>query len=137
MENVRLALLICLYLTRSGRATIRIVQDGLQIKGSKLSPVFRVLTEAEILKKGKDGYELNGNPKVSDLFDTFYPLDLIGGYSHYHTTGEHEARAALNFSNCLAAALAPLLKKSIRMVGNDQLLIEVNYMNKVEDGATN
>lgn len=138
MESVRLALLGCLYLTRSGRAPIRLIAEGLGINTSKLTPVFRVLTEGKILKKGKAGFELEGNPLVADLFEAFYPLALIAPLTkQWHSMGGHECRAALTLANSFETALAPLLKKSIRMVGNDQLLTELNHMSKLEKGATN
>lgn len=138
MEELNLAFLICFYLTRWGKVSLEEASKELKVKAYKLAPVFKALTEDKIVNKNKELYELFGNPKVLDLFKAFYPMKLLTDTAkENYSRGDVEYRELTHLVNNIDKALNPILEKTLRAIGNDLILAEIQKMNLDEQGASN
>lgn len=134
MKNDDLALLACLYLTRSGRVNISEIADGLGLYLSKLTPVLNLLKKSKIVTLVGEEYELEGHPTVGDVLKAI-GFDIALNHKKFKTsTTEH--RALHNFANNLNKALSPFLNKTIRSIDNDLIMAELDIMNQCNEGTT-
>jgi len=119
-KNLQLGLLFALYLARSGRTTIHYAASGLGVSEPFLAQVARLLRKGGVIVSSKGpngGYELKGEPLVSDVFKAIAPVKLL---STYRLPGSsHEYRALHAFAGNLTASMAPLMNRKIKNLVNE------------------
>ncbi len=139
-KNIQYGLLFTLYLCRAGRATVQGASEGLGISYQLLSQVATKLRKAKVIKSVRGpggGYELTGEPLVVDVFNALSPVALLKATEGLrYIRGGQEERSLMNYVNNLGYALAPLLKRKVRNVGNELVAAEMFKLNAVMPNAS-
>lgn len=128
-----LGILICLYLTRSGRTNMKNIADNLSYSQDFLQKIAAKLRKKKIVasKKGpKGGYELVGNPTILSI------VQAVKGY-HFVTLrqrtelsfGEFEQRAI----NALFSHLTSTVQITIFELRDLQALFEKSLLNEASE----
>lgn len=137
--KMQYALLFCLYLTRAGKANSSTVASTLSLGTDTLQECLAHLVEAGVVCFGppEDGkhtavyreYELLGNPTVDDVLKAITPKPTLTDKERTaYRRGEHEHRALSLLADNLILATNPVLSRTIRGIGNDLILNELNKL---------
>lgn len=131
-KNIQYGMLFCLYLCRSGRVTVDSAAEGLGLSKTLLSQVANKLKAGGVVKSVKGpqgGYELAEAPKVIDVFNALSPIKLIDTKeATKYVTGDAEHRALMTFVRGFNSSISPLMQRTIRGIGNDLVLAELNIL---------
>lgn len=114
-KKLQLGLLFTLYLARSGKTTIEFAASGLGVSEMFLAQVAQSLRKGGVVASTKGpagGYELKGEPLVSDVFKALSPVSLLN--TSRSAGSSHEYRALYAFANNLTASMAPLMNRKIK-----------------------
>lgn len=132
-KTMQYALLLVLYLCRSGRARLSDIAYSLGLSPLYLKKVAAALTRAAIIK-GKSGhgggYELAGDPKVRDVFHAVAPPVLTGRESHKYAHGQPEHRALGLYATALKSTLEPLMRRHVHSLNKDLVESEMKLLAK-------
>ncbi len=120
----QIAVLVCLYLQRSGSSNISNIVEGLMILESDLINVVTNLVSTRILMcTSADEVELLGDPTIGDILMSFETPTKIRGFSV-------EARALRTFISNTNNALKPMLKRKISNINKELIANEVSMRDK-------
>lgn len=135
-KKVQNGLLLCIYLTRAGKANLPIISENLNIKLPSLQQIANKLTKAGVLKstKGRDGgYELTGDPLVGDVFLALDPVVVLSTKELMeYNKGEVEHRVLVKMGRIMHDAIRWLHKRKIREICKDHELLEGIMMKSVQ-----
>lgn len=138
-KKIQLGLLFTLYLSRSGKTTIASAAEGLRVSKAFLEQVARELRMGKVIRSTRGpggGYELVGEPTVSDVFRTLSPINLLTTQARQaNSTGSHERRSLNHLAFNLTAAMTPVLNRKIKNVGMDVVASDTAKMNRLSDTA--
>lgn len=127
-KQVQYGLLLVLYLARSGRSSVENISTGLGVSYSFSEKIARLLRLAGVLKSVRGpngGYELIGEPKVSDVFNAVSPVKLLSTDElKVYNKGQSEHRSLSLFAQRLTTSMQPYLSRSVRDVGRDLVIKE-------------
>lgn len=117
------AVLLCVYLARSGKANLPDIAVQLGISRSLLEQIARTLRIAGVVKSNRGragGYELVGDPTVYKVISKVSPVVLLDATINSYKTGNFEQRALYCVANTTARALVHgVLEKTIRELVKD------------------
>src|ERR1700678_204928 len=127
--KMQYALLFCLYLTRAGKVTLLNTEQSLNLGEGELFEVADLLYISKIVSCEGMYFSLVGNPTVSDVLKAISPKPtLTDKERNAYRIGDHEHRALALFADNLSLALLPVLDRTIRGIGNDLILDELNKL---------
>ena len=137
-NKLQYGILLALYLSRSGRADLEDVANGLHVKKYFLQIIANKLTKAKILNyKKNEGYELVADTKFIELFNTLDRVEFLKNHE-FVSHPSVERRALSLYSIKIGMSLNPLLNKTIKEVMQAQIAAEVHVLNNVnKEGVTN
>lgn len=129
---MKYAILISLYLSRSGRADLLDICENLSLELKLLKTVANKLTKGKILDFiAGEGYELAQDTKFSDLFECVEPVQFLKKQDYYsHANSSVEQRALALYSVNLGMSIVPLLNRKIRNVMQELIANEVAVLDK-------
>ncbi len=134
-KKLQLGLLFALYLSRSGKTTIDSAAEGLKVSKPFLEQVARLLRIAGVVRSTRGaagGYELCGEPLVSDVFNALSPVSLLSKADRMkNSTGAFEDRALNHLSFNLTAALTPILQRKVKSIGMDIVAGDTAKLNRL------
>lgn len=142
-KDVQYALLFALYLSRSGRVSVRDAAASLGIPGQFMSSIANKLRRAQVISSVRGpggGYELRGDPTVLDVWNAVDPLFMLksGDSTRYATSPDQEHRALLSFVVNLRSAVLPLLRRKIKSVSSELVANELAHMERISiEGVLN
>ncbi len=135
-RKLQYGLLFSVYLSRSGRSTIDIVSKNIDVPKSFLEQIARELRIAGVLKsiRGPNGgYELIGEPLVSDVFAALNEITLLSPQEiSSYQRGEMEHRALAAMVKDMAFSLYPVLGRKIKDVVKELINMEKFMMDKAQ-----
>lgn len=133
-KAVQYAILLVLYLFRSGRAPLKAVAAGLSLSLSFLREVALKLVDGRVLKgiKGPGGgYEVNGDPSMRDVLECFSPITVMAeSQLRRYQAGQAEYRALAKYVTETQAALSPLLRCKVRTLNATLVAGEMARLNR-------
>jgi len=122
-KKAQYGLLLALYLSEKGIATIEEASVDLALSPTFLAQVAVKLRKSNVLrsKKGPDGgYLLNGDPTVSDVLQCLAPALLLSvSEASTYARGTHNHRSLVYFAVDLFSAMSSQLNRRIRNVANN------------------
>lgn len=128
-HKMQTALLFCLYLTRAGRVNASVVGDILNLDVATLNDILLSLSLAQIVDSESGDYSLIGNPTVDDILKAVsHKPTLTAKETAVYRQGQHEHRALALLADKLTTAVAPILSRTIRGIGNDLVIAEISQM---------
>lgn len=130
------SLLLVWYLTRSGKTKLKDAATNLGIYVEELAKTAKALDVKKVITfdKATKEIELVGNPKVSDVV---WQFSLSRQQVNAYNMGKTEHRTLVFLSKLIDEALEPVFSKTMRLVGNDLVISEVNRMDKVSTEVSN
>jgi len=132
-------LLFVFYLSRSGRSTIDVISQNIDVPKSFLGNIARELIERKIIKSIRGiggGYELVGDPTVAEVFSSLNSITLMSPQElSSYRRGETEHRALARLVDDLYFSLGPVYDRSVRDVVKELVQAEVFMMNKLQSTA--
>lgn len=138
-DKVECGLLFTWYLTRAGKATIKDAAYNMEVYEPTLSSSAKALVKANLLALcSPNTYELVGNPTVKQVIEAFGSTSTmeVKRYLSYKLMST-ECRTLAYFSKMLDSALDSYLSKTMRSVGNDFIIAEVNLMESANKEVSN
>lgn len=136
------ALLLGLYLSRSGRTNLKNVSDTLGISVHFLEQIARKMRIAGILKSTKGpggGYELIGdNISIGQILKAVDNPPIISDNQSIRLMGspEVENRALLHITNSMQYVLDTFLKTNIRDINKSVVSFEMNMLDSISETAS-
>lgn len=131
--------LFSLYLARSGRTTVDVAAENLGVSFVFLQQIAHRMKLCGVLTSYRGiggGYELNGDPTVGQILTAIEPTKLLTEKEKaYYQKGGSEARAFVSLCRNLNKAMAPILSRKIRNVGNELAANEVARLNRLNDST--
>lgn len=122
-KNVQYGLMLCFYLSRSGRSNLQIVSENLHLSVHFLEQIARKLRIAGVITSIRGpggGYELKSNSTIDDVFNAIEPIQLIKSSEiRGLLTGEIEKRALANYAKSFRNVMRLTLKRKIKDVCNE------------------
>lgn len=132
-KDIQYGILFCLYLARSGRTTIDSASEGLKIKKLFLAQIANKLKNARVLDSFKGphgGYELNGNPPLSEIIYAIAPQWVLNDTeSKKYVSGSPEYRALYLLACDMSTSLMPVKRAGIRQLMQKSIDKEMNILN--------
>ncbi len=132
-KKVQYGLLLCLYLSRSGRSKIEIVALNLNLSRSFLDQVANKLKNRGVIKSFKGpggGFELIEDAKMLWIFQALDSVRFLTDKEiKEYITGTPEKRALSHFTSTLSAALNPLLNRRVVNVMKEVVANEMGSLN--------
>lgn len=128
-KEMQYALLLVLYLSRSGRSTLQTVSDELNISQTFLEQIARKLRISDLLKSVKGpggGYQVLGEPSVNDVLSALKPKKRYN--MPYNASGSSEKRALGWYLHTLHTSYQSLLKRKVSSLNMDLAANEVATM---------
>lgn len=134
-KSMQYGLLLALYLSRSGLASLTDIAENLKLSKSFLEQIANKLKKYNVVQSTRGihgGYELVGEPTVKELFDALgitqtIPTKDLDSYK----TGHQEHRALAQYSLDISSALNSLFKRKIRNISLQSVANEVAMLNKI------
>lgn len=138
-KRAQYGILLCIYLSNAGRATLETVSLNLGLSKSFLDQVARDLRLGGLVKSIKrphSGYELQGDPTVGNVLSILSPVSILdkGDYAELRVGGT-EQRAFANFVKNLTNGLQPLLGVRIRELTHSMAKLELSRLEGPEASA--
>lgn len=139
-RKAQYGILLTLYLSRSGRASLTDIVETLKVSRPFLEQISNILKDKGLIKSTRGrhgGYELAGDISVKEVLDVLSPAvildqDEFTGYSR----GATEHRALAQYALDINSALHNILRRKIRNIGLQSIANEVAAMNKVNPLST-
>lgn len=135
-KKLQLGLLFTLYLARSGKTTIEFAASGLGVSEMFLAQVAQGLRKGGVIISTKGptgGYELNGEPLVSDVFKALSPVSLVN--TSRLVGSSHEYRALYALAGNLTASMAPLMNRKIKNLVGELYVNDTARLNRISPSA--
>ena len=132
-KNMQYALLITLYLCRSGRASANSISEGLDLSYDLVQNVSAKLRRNKVIKSVRGpggGFELVGDPTVQQVFDAIQPIEIISKRDRMDFwLGRNEDKALLQLASNMRLALNPVLNRKVRNVGMEVVAADTARLN--------
>jgi hypothetical protein len=129
----RIGILLCLYLSRSGRANLSDVAESLRIDLNNLYLIADTLLEHKVINFVFDkGYELNENITFFNVLYAIEGTKFMQKHEYFkHSDPSMEHRALAVYDVNLGLALAPVLNRTIKnamleLIANEVKLLDRN-----------
>ena len=133
-KNMQYALLITLYLCRSGRASASSISEGLDLSYDLVQNVSAKLRRNKVIKSVRGpggGFELVGDPTVQQVFDAIQPIEIISKRDRMDFwLGRNEDKALLQLASNMRLALNPVLNRKVRNVGMEVVAADTARLNR-------
>jgi Rrf2 family protein len=135
--RLQVAILMCLYLARSGRTKTEAISEELKISRPTLDQVAHRLKKHGVLKSFRGpggGYELSRDVTLRQVFSAISPIKFLQDERvNRYVTGTPEERALAYITRAMSQSTHPVLSRTINMhmlqlVGN-----EVSILNKLNE----
>ncbi len=138
-KSLQYAMLLVLYLSRSGRARLADVATSLNLSLSFLRSIANDLRRGRVINSVMGpggGYEINGDPAVRDIFGALnITLFLTGRESYLYSKGAPEHRALAQTVHSLSLALAPIMRTKVRTLNTNLATSELDTLDRLTDFA--
>lgn len=138
-RKAQYGVLFALYLSRSGRVSVDVAAANLGVSRLFLHQVARYLRIGGIITSHRGvngGFELKGNPTVGEVIAVLSPTKLLSETErNLYQKGDSDARAFVSFVRNLSNAMAPLLNRSIRNIGQELVANEMAKLNRINDAS--
>lgn len=134
-KKAQTGILLTLYLSRSGRASLSGIAENLNISKPFLEQVANILKQKGLLKSTRGvhgGYELAGDVSVKEVLDVLSPASIMSQEDFtVYSLGATEHRALAQFALDVNSALYNVLRRKVRSIGLQSVANEVAVMNKI------
>lgn len=135
-KDTQYGVLFTLYIARAGRAKVSDAADNLGLSESFLAQIARKLRLAGVINSVKGpggGYELNGEPKMSQVFKAFTPDVLLTTKEIMgHMRGGLEQRSFVHYIAGIDRSMRSLLDKKITVVMRDYAAGEAGKLDSLD-----
>lgn len=131
-KHSQYALLLGLYISRAGRATIEEAAANMNLSKPMLHQVARKMRLGKVIKSIRGpggGYELEKNVEVGEILGIFENLSFLTKEDiGMHRIGSQEQRALANYTKNLSRALIPLLNRKVNNVMSELVANEMTQL---------
>lgn len=140
-RNMQYAMLLALYLCRSGRAKLSDIAAELALSLSLAQVIANKMKTKGVLISAKGpggGYELNGDPTVLQVLVSVSPMRLLKPeeLTSYIKNSSIEARIFVDYVGTIGGSILPLLQKPVRDVAMDLLESDAKHFNRINNDTT-
>ena len=136
-RKLQYGLLFAIYLSRSGRSTIDIVSQNIDVPKAFLEQIAREMRMGGILKSIRGphgGYELVGEPTVGGVFEALGEMTLLSQQElSIYRTGELEHRALSSMVSDMSFSLHNIMRRSIKDVVRETVAAEKYLLSKAKE----
>jgi len=138
-KKLQYGLLFALYLSRSGRATLDIISQNLDVSQSFLEQIARKLRIMGVVKSIRGpsgGYELIDGMTVGMVINALQtPVIMSSKEASVYARGELEHRALARMANDMAFSLTPVFRMKIKDVVGELVRAENYVMERADYSA--
>jgi Rrf2 family protein len=128
------ALLLVLYLCRSGRTSATSMSEGLGISKFFADQILRALRKGGVVTSVKGpsgGHELTGDPAVGEVLRAMgAPEFMANSDLTQYRFGGHEHRALAALVSNMRSAVSKVLTRKVRSIGQELVANELAMMDK-------
>ncbi len=139
-KKIQYGMVFALYLARAGRSTVEGAAESLGLSVSFLEQVARKLRIAGVVKSVRGpngGYELEGHPTVSEIFEALAPVRLFTNQeANGYVTGNAEQRAFMLWASKLSLSLCPPMNMYVKELNTNLVTNELAALERAVETAT-